>query len=68
MFAYRFLTATFMSLSLCVAGETWYVDKANGEEPWDGRGWDSAFTELQEAVDAAWQSGGWRSVGRRRHL
>lgn len=31
----------------------WYVDKDNGTGPWDGTSWDTAFTTIQEGIEAA---------------
>ncbi len=56
----KFVLATV--LALCFAGTadaaTWYVDKDNKSDTQDGTSWQTAFTTIQPAIDAAYNSAG----------
>jgi len=64
----RFATLVLMVLALCVTASAavWHVDKDNTSGVEDGTSWDTAFTTMQPAIDAAFEDGGgevWVATG-----
>ena len=56
---------TFISTQTCVA-QVWYVDKDSQGENQDGSTWETAFSQVQDAIDAAASTGGgevWIAAG-----
>ena len=58
-----FLLAIFSVLCRTAVGAVWYVDGDNVSGAQDGTSWATAFTTIQEGIDAAFADGGGSTAG-----